>query len=220
MAGLPSVAATFLSRVCIPFNAPFSKAKVSTTRCQGFAGAALSKSSEKRSSFFLAMDSAGTSDRSAANAAVVMSERAVKMRRVFIRCQVRAGCLIPVLPLASTSAACFSAQEAVCLDPAADCLYRSTHYATSSQHDSAGRFPARVFEGFLCAGGGRTAAGGSAQGAIARSQGTAHGLCGHLQFASPRYAADPGGPAAWQWPRHSPVSGESHHRGHDTERRP
>src|SRR5438046_5680604 len=90
MAGLPSVAATFLSRVCIPFNAPFSKAKVSTTRCQGFAGVALSKSSEKRSSFFLAMDSAGTEDRSAAKAAVVMSERAVKMRRVFIRCQVRA----------------------------------------------------------------------------------------------------------------------------------
>src|SRR5213080_4475637 len=71
MAGLPSVAGTFLSRVCIPFNAPFSKAKVSTTRCQGFAGVALSKSSEKRSSFFLAMDSAGTGDTSAAFAADV-----------------------------------------------------------------------------------------------------------------------------------------------------
>src|SRR5439155_5399047 len=34
------------------------------------------------------------------------------------------GCSVPVLPLASTSAACFSAREAVCLDPAADCLYR------------------------------------------------------------------------------------------------
>src|SRR5437879_2054145 len=217
MACLPSAAGTFLSRVCIPFNEPFSKAKVSTTRCQGFAGVALSKSSEKRSSFFLAMDSAGTGDSSAAKAAVVMSERVVKMKRVFIRCQVRAGCLIPVLPLASTSGGVFS-PEAVCLDHAADCLYRSTNHATSSQHDSAGRFPARVFEGFLCAGSGRTAAGGFAQGAIGRSQGAAHSLRGHLQFASPRCAADAGGFASRKWTGHSPVPGESHHRSHDTER--
>src|SRR6266545_4032683 len=111
-------------------------------------------------------------------------------------------------------------EEAVCLDPAADCFYRSTNHATSCQHDSTGRFPARVFESLLCTGRRLIAAAESVRGAIGRSQGAAHGLCGNLQFASPRCAADAGGSAARQWSRHSPVSGESHHRGHDTERRP
>ena len=42
-AGLPSAAGTFLSRVCEPFSAPFSKTKVCTTLCQTLAGSALLK---------------------------------------------------------------------------------------------------------------------------------------------------------------------------------
>src|SRR5437667_5139441 len=95
--------------------------------------------------------------------------------------------------------------QAVCLDPDPAYFYRSTKHATSSEQDPAGRFPALVFESLLYAGSGRTDAGGPAPGAIARSQGVAHGLCGHIQFASPRCAADAGGFAARQWTRHSPV---------------
>src|SRR3954470_23909746 len=73
MAALPSAAGIFLSRVWVPLSVPFSTVKVGTTLCQTLAGSAPSKSSENRSSFFLAIGSVGTGGRSAA--------QVVEMRR-------------------------------------------------------------------------------------------------------------------------------------------
>ena len=42
----------------------------------------------------------------------------------------------------------------------------------------------------------------------------------HLQLPAPRRAADPGGPAARQRPRHPPLPGGPRHRGDDARRRP
>src|ERR1051325_6453816 len=88
-AGFPSAAGMFLSRVCVPFSVPFSTANVGTTLCQTLAGSAPSKSSEKRSSFFFAMGSAGTGSKSAAKAAAVTKNEKARMMRVFIELLIR-----------------------------------------------------------------------------------------------------------------------------------
>src|SRR5436190_1766912 len=98
-------------------------------------------------------------------------------------------------------------------------FYGSTANATSPEYDGTGPFPARVFEGRLGIGRGRPVARGRTPDEFGRGQATAHRLCGHLQFAAQGYAADASGPAAWQRTRHSPVSGESRHGGHDPEPR-
>src|SRR5437868_12599212 len=81
MAALPSAAGIFLSRVWVPLRVPFSTVKVGTTLCQTLAGSAPSKSSEKRSSFFLAIGSLGTVGNSAAQIVEMRrKERANKQR--------------------------------------------------------------------------------------------------------------------------------------------
>src|SRR5439155_25114653 len=59
MTDLPSFEGMSCTLVCVPFSVPFSKVNVSTTLCHGCAGVGLWKSSENRSSFFLAMGSLG-----------------------------------------------------------------------------------------------------------------------------------------------------------------
>src|SRR5579871_1437040 len=80
-AGLPSAAGTFLSRVCVPLRDPFSKVNVGTTLCHSFAGSAFWKSSENKSSFFLAMESPGTGGNSAAKAVDKTSVAAAQIQR-------------------------------------------------------------------------------------------------------------------------------------------
>ena len=72
------------NRICVPFSAPFSMEKVGTTMAQAFPSSARSKSSEKSSSFFLAIGAAGTAGSSAAKATEVKRQGMMRKGRSFM----------------------------------------------------------------------------------------------------------------------------------------
>ena len=69
-----------------------------------------------------------------------------------------------------------------------------------------------------CAGGDRSAC--RAGDRPGRERGAAPRVRRHVQFSPARHAADPGGPAARQRPRHPHLPRGPHDRGHDGRRRP
>jgi hypothetical protein len=96
-----------------------------------------------------------------------------------------------------------------------NCSDRLLNQTGRDHDDSARQFATVFFENVCRPCGFNNPRGWFESGAITRSRRTTARLCRNLQLSAPRCVADPGGSAAGQWSRNSPLSRKSRHRGDD-----